>query len=91
MRDLAATRHKYSPTFVEAGRQLRELCVSPKRACEHLRKTPVEATGGLTVTADLETLRILVMRGSEKLTSMSADQFRKECMKFSASGRRRKV
>jgi hypothetical protein len=35
--------------------------------------------------------RILVMRGSEKLTSMSEDQFRKKCMKFSASGRRRKV
>ena len=88
MRDLAAKRHKYSPTFVEAGSRLRELSVSPKRACEHLRKTPIEATGRLTTTADPETRRILVMRDGEKLASMSED---KEYMKFSASGRRRKV
>jgi hypothetical protein len=91
MRDLAAKRHKYSPTFVEAGRQLRKLSVLPKRACEHLRMTPIEAPGGLTITADPATRRILVMRDCEKLASMSEDQFRKECMKFSASGRRRKV
>jgi hypothetical protein len=91
VRDLAAKRHKYSPTFVEAGRQLRKLSVSPKRACEQLTSTSIEAPGGLMITADLETRRILVMRDSEKLSSMSEDQFRKEYMKFAASGRRRKV
>jgi hypothetical protein len=93
MRDLAAKRHKYSPTFVETGRLLRELRVPPKRACEHLRKTPIEATGGLTITADAETRRILVMRDGEELTSLSEEQFRKEYMKIklSACERRRKV
>jgi hypothetical protein len=91
MRDLAAKRHKYSRAFVEAGHQLRKLNVPPKRACEHLRKTPIEAPGGLTITADPENRRILVMRDGEKLTSKSEDQFRKRDMKFSASGRRRKV
>jgi hypothetical protein len=91
MRDLAAKKHKYSPTFVQAGRQLRELSVLPKCACEHLRMTPIEASDGLTITADPETRRILVMRDSEKLASLSEGQFRKEYMKLSASDRRRKV
>jgi hypothetical protein len=86
MRDLAAKRHKYSPAFVEAGHQLRKSSVSPKLACEHLRKTPIEAPGGLTITADPEARRILVMRDGEKLASMSEDQFRKGYVKLSASG-----
>jgi hypothetical protein len=91
MRDLAGKRHQYSPAFVEAGRQLRELSVSPKRACEYLRTHPIKRSDGLTITAIPQTGRIRIMQGAEALASISEDQFRKECMKFSASGRRRKV
>jgi hypothetical protein len=91
MRALATRKHRYRPAFLEAGRRLRELNVSPKRACEYLRTHPIEWSDGLNITAIPRTGRILIMRGVEELASMSEEQFRKECMKFSASGRRRKV
>jgi hypothetical protein len=91
MRALATWKHRYRPAFLEAGRRLRELNVSPKRACEYLRTQPIEWSDGLTITAIPKTERIVIMRCAEEVTSMSADQFRKACMKLSASGRRRKV
>jgi hypothetical protein len=91
MRALATRKHRYRPAFLEAGRRLRELNVSPKRAGEYLRTHPIESSDGLDITAIPQTGRILVMRGAEELASISGGQFRKECMKFSASGRRRKT
>ena len=91
MRALVTRKHRYRPAFLEAGRRLRELNVSPKRACEYFRTHPIEWSNGLTITAIPQTGRILIMRGAEELASISEGQFRKECMKFSASGRRRKV
>jgi hypothetical protein len=91
MRALVTRKHRYRPAFLEAGRRLRELNVSPKRACEYLRTHPIEWSDGMTITAIPQTGRILIMRGAEELGSISEEQFRKEYMKFSASGRRRKV
>ena len=84
-------KHRYRPAFLEAGRRLRELKVPPKRACEYVRAHPIEWSDGLTITAIPQIGRILIMQGAEELGSISEEQFRKECMKFSASGRRRKV
>lgn len=81
MRGVAAKRHPYSPVFVEAGRQLRKSGIPPKRACERLKEAPIEVGEGLTVTADPENRRILVMRDGEQIDSMSQDHFRKEYMK----------
>jgi len=91
MRALVTRRHRYRPAFLEVGRRLRQLKVSPKRACEYVRTHPIEWSDGLTITAIPQIGRIVIVRGTEELASMSEGQFRKECMKFSASGRRRKV
>jgi hypothetical protein len=82
MRALAKRKHRYRPAFLEAGRRLRKLNVSPKRAGEYLRTHPIEWSDGLNITAIPQTGRILVMRGADELASISEEQFRKECMSF---------
>src|SRR5262245_29440388 len=55
------------PPSSKPGRRLRELNVSPKRACEYFITHPIEWSDGLTITAIPQTGRILIMRGAEEL------------------------
>lgn len=82
MRGVGAKKHRYRPAFLLAGSQLRALRVPPKLACTVLQEAPIAVGEGLTVTADPETKRIVVLRDGAPVASMSQVQFGKECMKL---------